>query len=118
LVAPVVVPLAVDAAALAVLHMLDARALAPAEPAAVGAAAHLISGDPPFLALEPIGLARIQLAAHGAMGDARLCWRGNGRNAERSCEKHGDTHVVSPRAPKGRGFGVRRGEVFRSVEGG
>src|SRR6185312_16290911 len=51
-----VVALPVDAPALAVLHMLDADALARAEAAAVGAAARLVSGDARFLPLEPVGL--------------------------------------------------------------
>src|SRR3954470_10493307 len=70
-----VVALAVDAAALAILHMLDAGALAGAEPAAVGAAARLIGGNAALLALQPIGFARIQLAACHAMGDALLLVR-------------------------------------------
>ena len=67
--------LAVDAGALAILHMLDPHPLAGAEPAAVGAAARDIGGDPPFLALEPIGLARGQLAGGDAAGDALLLVR-------------------------------------------
>src|SRR3954447_9400835 len=67
-----VVALAIDVPALAVLHMLDPRALAGAEAAAVGAAARLVIGDARLLAFEPGGLAGVELAAGDAARDPLL----------------------------------------------